>query len=38
MARDGAKREAYRILVGKHEEKDGLEDLSLVMTTAIQWV
>jgi hypothetical protein len=38
MARDGAKRKAYRILVGEHGGKDGLEDLSLFMTTATKWV
>jgi hypothetical protein len=38
MAQKGGKREAYRILVGKPEGKEGLEDQSPDMTKVIKWV
>jgi hypothetical protein len=36
MARKGAKRKVYRILVGKAEGKEGLEDQSLDMMKVIK--
>jgi len=38
MARKGAKRKVYRVLVGKPEGKEGLEDQSLDMKKVIKWV
>jgi hypothetical protein len=38
MARKGEKGKAYRILVVKPEEGEGLEDQSLDMTKVIKWV
>jgi len=38
MVCKGARRKAYRILVGKSEGKEGLEDQSLDMTKVIRWV
>ena len=38
MARKGAKRKVYRVLEGKPEGKEGLEDQSLDMKKVIKWV